>query len=336
MTGNLDEPWEGDAFEAARKRLLSACRVPIKSKDNGGTGGHNAIYGGVLEHPQRGKVIGYYEYPCHFNTRNLLGCQVMFSRFVRPAWNGTETYTKEWFKWITSPSSPWYTAITLGMSEGRYQSRPAWWYRYGFLFDRLDKVPGNLLQSFLVASRMPKEWPKETKRWLKYVEAGVPPAMAAFFNPMFNERSAGYTDQNGPQEGLWSHGNWYDYPIDHGTCDEDYLKNLATSTLVNLSAPFKDLAKKQPYHDGLMMQYWPVNCVFGNNKIAGKAECNYIFSDSYAFQLRDRYAKKVGKAVEKPNTSFDGTKGRPWVEWRLSFDEQVDVIKQEQRRLSLD
>lgn len=321
-------PWSGDPFAAAKEQLFRACKVKVEKGYS--TGGHNAFYGGILgAAPDTGTIV-YAEHPCHAFMKNLVDCRVAFSRFVHSdADQKMSRATKAYFQWITGSESPWREVFGLGMSEDRPEFNPKFWYKYGFLFDKMDVVPANLLHNFLVATRTQKEWPVFVKHWYKMVQAGCSPAAALFFEPMFSGGECGNERQN------WRHTNKYDFPLDHATCTETYLKNFCAGKTPRLGKPFNEC--KVHLSATWQVQYTPVNAIWGSNKIVQNAIGNAYVSKSYAFAVRDRYMEQIGTVVKRVNKSWNGTEypEAPIIDWTVTDDQQAEIIKAEEGRLSL-
>lgn len=290
---------ESCVFEAAEK-LKS-----IKVCGGGGTGGGNAYYGGVSK-----TGMDYYTYPCHMYMKHVhMGAEVIYSKFARPDAAKYQKATDAWFDWITGPKSPWAPVFKLGMTfaEKKFFG-PEFWRTHGFIFDRLDKIPSNVLHNFLVASRMPHEWPGMVLAWYEMVQKGVSPEMALALESVW---VIGCSENTQTKDFQMQPTNFYDWPLDVGTANEKYVQNFLLHDMQ------KDVFNK-PYSES--HQYTPVNAIWGRSSTGKK----------YQTILKETYEKTFGKQAEAKatwGTPIGGTS------WRVTPDEIAEIGIKEDKRL---
>lgn len=295
----------------------------VNTEDSEGTtGGDNALYGGVSP-----TLNSYYEYPCHaFMNSVTSGAEVVYSKFVLPPFPGYHKMADTYFDWITGKNSPWKRAFEMGMSfKSKEHFDRKFWYEHGFIFDRIDIIPSNVLHNFLVASRMLKEWPKRMNRWYNYLQGGVSPEMslilASCFTPskLSDSASSESKDQ-------------YDWPLDAVSADgDDYVRNFLHHKMddTTFNKPYRESHSSRPVNriwgKGLMNYNTGVLSKYGKGAY-GTAGCHTKgdFKDRVLFDLYGEYGK-----LETVPGSFSGTQA----EWKLSTDEIIAIGKKEDRRL---
>lgn len=289
-----------------------------KATKGGGTGGDNAFYGGV----SMGKA-DYFEYPCHAMMKDVHGgAEVVWSKWVIPKRDIYEEQSRAYFEWIISKDSPWKIAFEMGMSfSNKKHFNPEFWWDNGFIFDRLDNIPSNVLHNFLVASRMPKEWPHAICLWYNLVKGGVTPEMALVMSSNF------FTDSNNTKNFMNKVNDPYDWPIDACTGNEEYIKNFLNHNQIKK-------VFRPPYSESHV--YYPVNIVWGDaldpqkgtlrhkDKTYGRKADDYVGSNSVLMSL---YKDTVGKCVKQSTFSTGYT------QWSCTVEEITEMGKAEDQRL---
>ena len=282
----------------------------------GSTGGDNAWYGGV----SMGKSE-YYEYPCHAYMKDIhQEAQIIWSKWVIPNHSTYRDSSRAYFEWITGSQSPWGFALDMGMSfkEGRKYHNQEFWWDNGFIFDKLDEIPSNVMQNFLVASRMPKEWPQAIKLWYNIAKDGVSPEMAMVLATNF------FTERSDTVNFIAQFEDPYDWPTDAVTGNEDYVRNF-------LSHRPDNTIFNKPY--SVSHKYSPVNAIWGlardpvTSAIRHK-ETPYGGKVSKSV-LSNLYSKDFGKVINHGSGKWsDG-----YSEWRCGVKDLIEIGKQEDKRL---
>lgn len=308
-------------FDKAKDTPLTFAAKQVKKVDK--TAFNNAIYGGVT--PDGGTQ--YWQWGCHAKMRSLpIKTSVVWS-----AWMPQESQkiaSDNFFDWITSDNSPWKLAFDLGMSfsEKKFFNRD-FWKTGGFIFDKLDKIPSNLLQNFLIASRIPKEHPHVCAIWNKLVVGGLTPEMALVMASNFphyedsGRRIAYYNDIG-------------DYPLYAVRGYEPYIKNFCTHK-------FWEEKFNPPY--SMSHSYTPVNVIWG--PIVGVPDHDNpskqyglmpLGSKNMLDCVLGQYAlDKIG-TLQNQQSSF-GRSGRDnqYVTWSCTEKEIIQIGLLEEKRIGL-
>lgn len=289
----------------------------------GGTGGDNAFYGGV----SMGEAA-YFEYPCHVHMNNEdmpEDTNVVWSKWVIPQAALHKKQSETYFDWITSSSSPWKYAFDCGMSfnDPKMFCKDFWWDK-GFIFDRLDNIPSNVLHNFLVASRMPKEWPAAIKLWYKIHSGGVSPEMALVLSTLF------FTEAHNTVNFQLLYRDPYDWFLDAVSGDEEYVKNF-------LNHKMDRSVFNAPYSKS--HSYTPVNLIWGNSGFDGRGEGRVTGDRWYGKKnynqletsiLANLYAKDFGTIM---NGSSSLNVGKIPMNWTCKVEELIEIGKLEDKRL---
>lgn len=327
----IDRATENTVTAKAQQTPLQLCIDKLVSESKKevsaqfGTGADNARYGGVSS---KGRVY-HHKFACHAYMNGMLQQQgnqrpvVVYSQYVHPAKSHKmEETTIRFFDWITGQSytmSPW-AAVLQGCSEEAYKFMDGNAFSYGFVFDNLDTVPANYLHNFLVASRMPKEWPSLIKMWQRFIDAGVDPALAMFFSAVFQERQTYKSGVYTPLGHYYMSGmNHYDWPLDHATCGEDYLLNFMHGRVdTSVLCPPWAVADR----------YIPVNRIWGDNALGSGTKGTYLH------ELFERY-KSTSSISEAEAQSMGSVLGRfDWFRgWFLRIEDVLRIVQAENTRL---
>lgn len=330
------------ALPAVLDILESISQKQVSS--HGATGGDNAFYGGISKDGKH----SYYEYPCHYNTRYLSGCQIAYSAYAKPhADHNAEEMTRAYLRWITGKSSPWRSIFPMAMSLGKQKHfTKKFFYDKGFIFDKLDTAPANFLQNFLIGTRMPKEWPVVCKSWYNLVKDGIHPNVAFVVVSQFNlgeamtesEITAENLEYVGDSPDEWdgslknfkwlfSKMNKYDWPINNWTGSQEYMLNFihGTPDTSRFTQPFA----KNP-------KYWPVNYLWGKDK-APKSDEDYPSTpgdnlekdELYSTVIQNTYMGKIGKIVK--GTGFN----KDLEYWYVNNKELKEIGHAEEIRLAM-
>jgi hypothetical protein len=294
----------------------------VPTKDNaGGTGSDNCSHGYITKD---GSTKSFH-HPCHAHIRQIDAPRVYWNRYCkRPSSQVSERVTRSFFDWITSEDSPWKTFRGKATShtphelekEATGQEVKNWIYENGWVWSDLEH-PVNFQHSFLVASRMAAEWPKYLERWDKWVAAlGSEKyrGMAFVFLTLFVQQ------QHQPDKYVISYANKYDWPIDTGTCGEDYIRNFIHGTPVG---PWNDTFSRSS-------NYTPVNSIWGT--VPTKA------GESYIDGIFKRYHVTHGPTKEECEAFWTKEKiglstFQYSTKWWVSEGEIIDLIRLEYNRL---
>lgn len=317
----------------------------------GGTGGDNGKYGVYDDTGLR-----YHQHPCHAMVKYAKNPVVLFNRYVRREY--IEDANREFFDFLISPQSPWrdfkgksisHTSIEdlspnkngllTAQSALSDQATKEWIYQNGWVWSDLSS-PSNLQHSFLVASRMPAEWPKEINLWherckslvtkdMTPVQKSRMQALVFAMNTVFVERHLP------PKQGNYVPGDGlgifqltkvvkYDWPLDTNSATEEYVKNFCNGRVVGTLRP--------PFEKDV--QYKPVNILWGDTG-------HYDTKDSYPRQLYDLYHDALGLKEEESKKYYEKdqkggmmlTDFKPDMYWLLSEQEVQEVILSEYIRL---
>lgn len=277
---------------------------------------HNAIYGGI--NPDNG-ATKYYEWGCHAQMRNM----PQGSKLIWSAWmpGDTGAASDAFFDWITSDESPWAEALKMGMSfsEKKYFDRK-FWKANGFIFDRLDKIPSNVLQNFLIASRIPKEHPTIAREWYHHVRGGLTSEMALVMASNFQGNNVRASD-NG------------DYPLYAVTGYDKYIRNFCAHKMDKsvFNAPYFETHT-----------YTPVNRIWGpfegvplkgKDKETDGLQYGVRYNSGGGINVENcvlgQYAKDIGKYEERMSFSTKYTM------WSVTPSDVIKIGKEEEKRLKL-
>lgn len=285
------------------------------------TGGNNAVYGGVGS-----RLSSYFEYPCHVHMSDVnKDAEVVWSKFCIPD-GRLKNFTKisrDYFDWITSDESPWKPAFDMGMSfsDKKTFSR-TFWFEKGFIFDKLDVIPSNVLHNFLIASRILREWPYKVKIWHEVWKSGVSPEMALIVATCWNGK-----DENDIKEwySLYN-GDFYDWPLDCICGGEEYVKNFLNKKM-DKTVFNKSYAESHNYK--------PVNKIWGSQARGTKIDPYYgmktetgYFKDNFVLA---KYAEQLGR---KQNIMGGFGSSSNYINWECKIEDIITIAKEEQRRLT--
>lgn len=268
---------------------------------SGGTAQINVLIGHV-------DTKGYrevFQYACHHPIHQFLNAEVLWSAWKH---NTSNTVAEFFLHWLVT-KSPW---SKLGVNFGSV-SDEKFLFNQGFVFTDLDKTPGNVLHSFLIASRMAAEWPDWIQSWYNVVTtAGIDPALVFAFLTMFTPKESPWSCLRPGTKSKPSLFNQTDWPINQVSCDEQYIVNFVKGVTVNPSPePFSPSAETLP-----------INSLWGN--------CNVVGYGSYLNQLVARYSDKFSETVEEKHFAGVPTTVQVW-----PVDNIIKVMKLEQERLGL-
>ncbi len=280
-------------------KLEELAKLGVRNDE--GTGGDNARYGAL----KSDGYVYYNSYPCHANMKRYPDSVVVYSQFVHHPKIDTEA-ERAFFDWITGPTSPWKFIADRAYGDRDFQ------YKFGFIWDDLEH-PANFQHNFLVATRMPKEWPKDIEKWYRWVKTGVSEAVAFFYMTLFveNQNPKGYTVNR---------SNKYDWPLDVCTAGENYFRNFVAGKVEKLSHNY---AKN--------CLYTPVNRIFGDNELAS------VDDKVYGRVVYLRYWNKFGLPEEECKKAWANRLGLSTYDhrthWLVTEDELISIMKAEESRL---
>lgn len=280
----------------------------------GDTEGRNAKYGcadahGLIQYvsinpPSQPKAYkdqdfkvntGQDAYGCHNFMRKMKDPVVVFSKFMKPGKADSELRdkmeepTRTYFNWLVS-SSPWTDFL---WRNHEMDTSSAYLYENGFIFDKLHETPANYLLSFLVASRMPREWPEKIARWHEWTVAGVDSSVAFFFLSLFYFHATNKTF-------MPAGSDQYDWPIDPVRYSEKYFRNFLDGKMSGANEPYQ---KCQAYSG--------VNAIWCDASMS-------VGDEKYKDFLIRTYSESLG------NLLYDT--------WNLKNEELIEVMKQETER----
>lgn len=304
MTVKPDRVQEAIAdMKAAR---ISNKWYPNKNK-NGSTGGQNVLTGHIST--AGGKETR--AYPCHRPINSFLHAEVLWSCF---GWRCTEKAANWYFDWLIQ-DSPWAkTGIVPKGLEDKFM------FSEGFVFTDLDKTPANLLHNFLIATRMPAEWPGFIDTWYSLVtKDGIDPAFAFLFLTCFqavNSDGANYrTSFDEGSESMLAVTDKYDWPLDMARATESYVTNFVGGVTEGLSKTFFSPSA----------QTAPVNTLWG--KLSEVKEYKGKYVNILASLYKDKFT------VDR-TASITGYFNKEAVDKKVFKPEALrEIIKLEQKRL---
>lgn len=307
-----------EAIQMALKELNKLVKTPMGTAAHSwGTGGDSGRYGAVCLTPDD-KLRAYVNtFPCHRYMRDYKNPIVVFNQYShRPAFLKDEA-DRMFFDWIMSDESPWRSfsnRLVTEYPEG--DGGTTWIFNNGWVWSDLSS-PSNLQHNFLVASRMPAEWPHHINRWYDYVtEYDLDKALAFIFLDVF------IPIIGDEKKFIINHKNKYDWPIDVCSSGEGYIRNFMSGTVEALNKPYAENPN-----------YRPVNRIFGNN-ILGVSN-----PETYVNQIYERYNKTFGPGESacqeywsKKGTGMSSFKRQD--HWYVYEPELIEICGREFERLT--
>ena len=296
-----------EAIELAVNKLEELSKIPLKSTDSiegvGGTGGDNARYGAVVIQDDE-PVLMYNAHPCHAYMKQYKNPVILYNQYGRRK-SLSDKIHRSYLDWIVSDDGPWRSFGNRSISHVDI-------FDYGWVWSDLS-FPSNLQQSFLIASRMPAEWPILIKTWYEWVKDGVHPSTAFLFLNLF------IPVKGDTKKYQICHLNKYDWPVDICTAGEDYTQNFLHGYVEKLNKPYS-----------VSQDYKPVNRIFGVNTLAS------VDPKAYPNVLWEKYAnKKEVSACEaywkKSGLGFSTFEHS--THWFVDEDELISIMKKETKRL---
>lgn len=302
-----------EAADIAVKYLMKSTGPTKLRQEGGGTGDQeNAKYGAVCL--EGDLVLKSQSYPCHAFMSSFPHPVTVYNKlcYRHPV---TKEIAEAYFDWIMSDTGPWkefkgrnISHLPAGLKDAR-----TFIYKHGWVWKDLKDHPSNLQHNFLVASRMPAEWPERIVRWYDYVEKGIHPGIAFIFLDMFVRQD--------DKHFVINRTNTYDWPTDPCTAGEEYVKNFCLGRVERLNKSYFD-----------DVRYTPVNRIFGEN-LLGRDD-----KKAYPNVLYRKYSDKFGLSKEKSKEYW--TAGRlGWSsyshfdKWTVSPKEILEIIHLEEERL---
>lgn len=291
-------------FEFAVKKLDRMANVRISYT--------NTAYGGFG--PQGEQTN---EYQCHRYMASLHhDTKIVFSKFSNSCHD--QKAGEAWVEWITSSESPWKICMDLGMSfRDEKAFNPDFWRTRGFIFDKLNEIPANVLMQFLITSRQAQEHPYLVSQWHSYVKAGLSPDMALVMTSCFSSSNQVL------------HGNLGDWMLDAASGTEQMIRNF-------LNHEMDKTVFIHSYSRG--HSYTPVNALWGqeapyNDRRTYTRPGCYGHADGYTTNMKhcilgQLYSNDFGEVVK--NSSF----GSNTCTWNLKSEEIIEIGRAEEVRLS--
>lgn len=310
---------KGDAVEATAEHLKKLAKDYYPNKAGGTGDSSNARFGYVNDY------IHTYSYPCHRDlNKTTKGSAAVYSLYCKPVFTQLpEDVHRDHFAWLVGDHSPWRSL--LNMEPRREFCEPDFWWSNGFIFSDLAKMPANLIMNFFVATRMPKEWPEQIKNWHRLVKQfDVDPALAYTALKLWND-DIGSSNSNECRF-TFNTSNFYDWPLDNGTCGEDYVRNFCYANPVNAKGSLGER-----YDPNSEEPYGKINVVWGT----ANASINSTGKPSYQRFLFDLYSEKMGSRGGKQRRfgGGDSTDVTP-TSWTLTFTQVIDLLHEEEKRLA--
>lgn len=288
-------------------RVLRSNHIP-KTGEGTATSNQHAKYGCVFEDGTDLTINSNAKtgWPCHglLATQSLSKGPVdaVYSLLIEPddVYEAKEA-TSAYFSWILGPRSPWRALVynpSFLFGDQKFIRE------YGFVFQNLSVLPANQLMNFLVATRMPKEWPSIIKAWYGLVQEGFDERMAFVFLSLF------YLEINKTEYTPITSCR-YDWPLDVPSRTEAYVRNFLNGEFSYLTSGFNTKSS-----------YGPINELWGKWTPQDTA--------LYVSQLCKTY-KHLG-TCNKIKGHF-GTTMPDYYYWQLTKPEILEILKQEQDRL---
>lgn len=314
-------------------RILKACASKYVASKSGGVGGDNAVYGTVL-------VDGswtFYRHPCHAYLKSQQDNKTfaVWSVMCKPrndeAYPKIEEAVRPYFDWITGPDSPWrllFEKYERGVTiDEEHTTSQEFMWNYGFVFFNVKEIPSNLLMNFLVATRMPKEWPEFILKWHRWVKMGYDPSVAFSLVTAFGPSGA-TSGTSMPLESVnftLAGQDKYDWPLDLATYDVAAVESFTSFKPVRFERPFFEYPNSTP-----------INALWGkNSSTSGQIPFN---KENYSMYLYETYSGKYGKdnkdagPVYNQNT-YRAEKPGPVRRWTLNTKELDAIVEMESIRL---
>ena len=273
--------------------------------DLGGTGNYKNVLTGAMT--RNGVLKSLDLYACHKKITYYSKCNTFWSAFNYRVPDPDQSNrfveaAKAFHTWLCT-ESPW---AKTGIVPADYDVD--FMFNHGFIFTKLHTVPANLLHNFLVASRIPVEWPYFCLGWYELVtEHGINPVLALVSLDLFRPYNSEYKSWvNANSQISYPMDNKYDWPFDIVTASEEYLLNL-------LQAKTPGLSERKFFPSAHTS---PVNILWGNPV---HPNLTYI-----------SFLKKTYPAIAGVTSKF-GT-----ISYTYSKEQVIEVLKNEQKRLQID
>ena len=298
--------------------MLKTCAAGYTPSTGTGTGSDNAVFGFTST-----KEITKYMWPCHAYLRNAPEKETfsVWSVWCKPHPKKLDpAIVKDHFDWLVDAKhSPWRSLLKIDSYGGKQFQ-----WDYGFIFQKLSDIPANLLMNFLVATRMPKEWPDSIAAWHRLVtEYKIDPAMAYTALRLFTCLIGDVIGDKGTEneQFILNTANYYDWPLDNGTCTEEYVYNFIRGIPGAPEHPFAQSHRS----------YTSINNIWGPI-IETDARCK-----PYAKVLHDRYGKMIGNhnysgSVFDEDGDFIESDGSTLHKWAIPFEQVIKILKRETKR----
>lgn len=276
-----------------------------ETNNHSATGGSNVLVGYI----DNVGFTKYHMYPCHKHIRTFKNAETLWSCF---GYRTSKEIAKFYHHWLCY-ESPW---SKLGVVPE--QLTEDFMFDTGFVFTNLKQMSCNLLHNFLIATRLVAEWPELITDWYQLVtEHKVDSSLAFVMLTCFlvSKRAPGKVDCTFITEGALSaltYYDKYDWPLDTGRADIDYVMNFVRGNPVGLL--------KRGYSPTAVTV--PVNALWGDVLQAKKI---------YVKELEDLYSKELAKS-EKIRSSINLTDIETSV---FTSDAIIEIIKREEVRLGL-
>jgi hypothetical protein len=286
-----------EAMAAARKET----GWDVKTNNTTGTLSRSVLAGAIDDKGQK----RHHAHHCHAYINQYTGAVCLWSCF---AWRTSETIALKYFNWLVH-KSPWAQAgiIPTGLTD-------EFMFKEGFVWTDLDKIPGNLLHNFLVASRMAAEWPELIKAWSLLVSKyKIDPSFAFLFLTCWAQLSITGSFLEKDKAYPLTHKDKYDWPLDMYAADNNYVLNFLGAKTEGLSETmFSPTAATKP-----VKSLW------------GKALSPNASSSRYVNILKKLYAKEFGEKLPGESSLFCGTV----YETGFSSKAIIEIALREEERL---
>ena len=292
--------------EISVKDAVSKSLKEISNK--GGLGGMSSF--GYID--TKGQVNRWASKPCIADLDNMRSPKVVFS-WYKTAENGEAS--REFLYWLTCKESPWASIVpTQDKFKDKFPKEIFdfdFRHDYGFVFPNIDVIPANALANFLIASRLPWEYPQKASLWYDLSMDGCDPTAAYFFLGMYEgtkEKDAFTLTTN---EG----GHW---PLCYSYAHKDVLENFCKGKFCHTSKPLTKGGKYRPCN--VLWYSW------GEKQPTAYGYDNVDSKDNYVKFFEATYKDTLKEGKEGKSTFVNNTK-------RISYETLKELINLETKRI---
>lgn len=311
---------------------------PVATNDEAGYPGPETAYA-------RGGAVSWKSNPLVFKRRGVCHgfmssvCSspaVVFSKWnyrAEPEFHESQT---AWFDWITGPDSPWRDVFPPSLTiDGEDLRSPEFMWKNGFLFWHLDKLPSNLQQSFLIASRQATQHPNFVLEWHHLVkDYDFDPAYAMLFLSLFSSPQVqpgyffAYQDFRLQKKFEFSSVDFHEFPLGRNISME-YVENFVQGR------PAKEMLNK-PYRES--QSYTPVNDIwhpYNSTQYYCHRTFQWVMPKTTYTKYNDHLLSYgIGKKRAR-NSAFAEAETSKMGKSVFTWDEIIELADKEQKRLKI-